>query len=81
MKSFEQCKNALINATLLRYNNPELPLSLCTDASDWAVDREDEKGDPQMEDEKGDPQMEDEKGDYQMEDDEIPQMVDERSTR
>ncbi|GBN80072.1 hypothetical protein AVEN_166146-1 [Araneus ventricosus] len=48
MRSFEKCKNALINATLLRYNKPELPLSLCTDASDWAVDREDKKENPQI---------------------------------
>jgi len=34
---FELCKQELANAALLSYPNPTSPLSLCTDASDWAV--------------------------------------------
>lgn len=37
IQSFEKCKEALSKATLLSYPNPELPLSLYTDASDWAI--------------------------------------------
>ncbi|UYV85023.1 hypothetical protein LAZ67_X004325 [Cordylochernes scorpioides] len=34
---FEQCKQALANTALLAYPDAELPISLCTDASDRAV--------------------------------------------
>ncbi|UYV73731.1 hypothetical protein LAZ67_11000573, partial [Cordylochernes scorpioides] len=34
---FNKCKNDLAKATLLSYPNSELPLSLCTDASNWAI--------------------------------------------
>ncbi|UYV75780.1 hypothetical protein LAZ67_13001327, partial [Cordylochernes scorpioides] len=34
---FEQCKQALANIALLAYPDAELPISLCTDASDRAV--------------------------------------------
>ncbi|UYV79078.1 hypothetical protein LAZ67_17001042 [Cordylochernes scorpioides] len=34
---FEQCKQALANTALLAYPDTELPISLCTDASDRAV--------------------------------------------
>ncbi|UYV84724.1 hypothetical protein LAZ67_X003220 [Cordylochernes scorpioides] len=34
---FYKCKNDLAKATLLSYPNSELPLSLCTDASNWAI--------------------------------------------
>ncbi|UYV77645.1 hypothetical protein LAZ67_15001806, partial [Cordylochernes scorpioides] len=34
---FNKCKNDLAKATLLSCPNSELPLSLCTDASNWAI--------------------------------------------
>ncbi|UYV61070.1 K02A2.6-like, partial [Cordylochernes scorpioides] len=34
---FEKCKQALVNTALLAYPDTELPISLCTDASDRAV--------------------------------------------
>ena len=36
-KAFEKCKHDLANAALLCFPTPGLPLSLCTDASDWAI--------------------------------------------
>ena len=37
-KQFEQCKQDLVSAALLSYLNPELPLSLHTDAPHFEID-------------------------------------------
>lgn len=37
INQFEKCKTDLANAALLSFPKPDCPLSLCTDASDWAV--------------------------------------------
>lgn len=37
IQQFEKCKTDLANAALLCFPKPGLPLSLCTDASDWAI--------------------------------------------
>ncbi|XP_035222010.1 uncharacterized protein LOC118194908 [Stegodyphus dumicola] len=37
IKQFEKCKTDLANTALLSYPKSECPLSLCTDASDWAI--------------------------------------------
>ncbi|GFR05148.1 retrovirus-related Pol polyprotein from transposon opus [Trichonephila clavata] len=37
-RSFEKCKTGLAEAALLSYPRSRLPLSLCTDASDFAVE-------------------------------------------